>query len=129
MSHDLADISSFFCDRSDQRAIESAKLTCRERTESFNLIVARSPPIQFIEHIFHLLRLAGLAGVGTRVPRVPRPFPLPAAEQTLGHLFGGQREDEMVTPGTVDVVQGLNYPYTYSDMTGFGLSQVGAPSG
>jgi hypothetical protein len=31
--------------------------------------------------------------------------------------------------GTVDVVQGLNYPYTYSDMTGFGLSQVGAPSG
>jgi len=31
--------------------------------------------------------------------------------------------------GTVDIVEGLNYPYTYSDMTGFGLSQVGAPSG
>jgi hypothetical protein len=28
-----------------------------------------------------------------------------------------------------DTVTGLNYPYTYSDMTGFGLSQVGAPSG
>jgi hypothetical protein len=31
--------------------------------------------------------------------------------------------------GQVDTVNGLNYPYTYSDMTGFGLSQVGAPSG
>jgi len=31
--------------------------------------------------------------------------------------------------GTVDIVAGLNYPYTYSDMTGFGLSQLGAPSG
>jgi hypothetical protein len=26
-------------------------------------------------------------------------------------------------------VTGLNYPYTYSDMTGFGLSQLGGPSG
>jgi hypothetical protein len=26
-------------------------------------------------------------------------------------------------------VTGLNYPYTYSDMTGFGLSQVGGPQG
>jgi streptogramin lyase len=31
--------------------------------------------------------------------------------------------------GQVDIVTGLNYPYTYSDMTGFGLSQAGAPSG
>ncbi|MBX7084595.1 MAG: hypothetical protein K1X88_35645, partial [Nannocystaceae bacterium] len=31
--------------------------------------------------------------------------------------------------GQVDVVPGLNFPYTYSDMTGFGLSQVGGPSG
>ncbi|MFO0634750.1 MAG: hypothetical protein U0168_18050 [Nannocystaceae bacterium] len=31
--------------------------------------------------------------------------------------------------GQVDVVAGLNLPYTYSDMTGFGLSQVGGPSG
>ncbi|MBX7083092.1 MAG: hypothetical protein K1X88_28050 [Nannocystaceae bacterium] len=31
--------------------------------------------------------------------------------------------------GQVDVVPGLNFPYTYSDMTGFGLSQVGNPSG
>jgi hypothetical protein len=31
--------------------------------------------------------------------------------------------------GQVDVVTGLNLPYTYSDMTGFGLSQLGGPSG
>jgi hypothetical protein len=31
--------------------------------------------------------------------------------------------------GQVDTVNGLDYPYTYSDMTGFGLSQVGGPSG
>jgi hypothetical protein len=31
--------------------------------------------------------------------------------------------------GQIDTVLGLNYPYTYSDMTGFGLSQTGAPSG
>jgi len=31
--------------------------------------------------------------------------------------------------GQIDTVAGLNYPYTYSDMTGFGLSQVGGPSG
>jgi len=31
--------------------------------------------------------------------------------------------------GQVDTVTGLNFPYTYSDMTGFGLSQVGAPTG
>jgi hypothetical protein len=31
--------------------------------------------------------------------------------------------------GQVDVVPGLDLPYTYSDMTGFGLSQVGGPSG
>jgi hypothetical protein len=29
----------------------------------------------------------------------------------------------------IDTVTALNYPYTYSDMTGFGLSQVGGPSG
>ena len=31
--------------------------------------------------------------------------------------------------GQVDTITGLNFPYTYSDMTGFGLHQVGAPSG
>jgi hypothetical protein len=31
--------------------------------------------------------------------------------------------------GIVDTVTGLNLPYTYSDMTGFGLSQLGGPSG
>ncbi len=29
----------------------------------------------------------------------------------------------------IDTVTGLNFPYTYSDMTGFGLSQTGTPSG
>ncbi len=31
--------------------------------------------------------------------------------------------------GTIDTVTGLNYPYTYSDMTGFALSNVGGPIG
>ena len=30
---------------------------------------------------------------------------------------------------TLDTVTGLNYPYTYSDMTGFALSNAGNPSG
>ncbi len=33
------------------------------------------------------------------------------------------------TTGTIDTVTGLNYPYTYSDMTGFGLSNAGGPIG
>ena len=28
-----------------------------------------------------------------------------------------------------DTVTGLNYPYTYSDMTGFALSNAGGPIG
>jgi hypothetical protein len=31
--------------------------------------------------------------------------------------------------GTIDTVTGLNLPYTYSDMTGFALSNAGTPSG
>jgi hypothetical protein len=31
--------------------------------------------------------------------------------------------------GTIDTVTGLNYPYTYSDMTGFALSNAGGPIG
>jgi hypothetical protein len=31
--------------------------------------------------------------------------------------------------GVVDTVTGLNYPYTYSDMTGFALSNAGGPIG
>ncbi|MBC8068319.1 MAG: hypothetical protein IAG13_08295 [Deltaproteobacteria bacterium] len=51
-----------------------------------------------------------------------------------GYVWGpslGSNAAYRVDPatGTVDTVTGLNYPYTYSDMTGFGLSQVGAPSG
>ena len=36
-----------------------------------------------------------------------------------------------VDPDTlqIDTVTGLNYPYTYSDMTGFALSNAGGPSG
>jgi hypothetical protein len=51
-----------------------------------------------------------------------------------GHVWGpaiGNDEAYRVDPltGQVDIVTGLNHPYTYSDMTGFGLSQVGGPSG
>jgi streptogramin lyase len=51
-----------------------------------------------------------------------------------GYVWGpaiSNNEAYRVDPATgqVDTVTGLNYPYTYSDMTGFGLSQVGAPSG
>ncbi len=51
-----------------------------------------------------------------------------------GYVWGpaiNNNEAYRVDPGTgqVDVVTGLNLPYTYSDMTGFGLSQVGGPSG
>jgi hypothetical protein len=31
--------------------------------------------------------------------------------------------------GTIDIVTGLNYPYSYSDMTGFALSNAGGPIG
>jgi streptogramin lyase len=51
-----------------------------------------------------------------------------------GNVWGpaiGNDEAYRVNPATgqVDIVTGLNHPYTYSDMTGFGLSQVGGPSG
>ncbi len=51
-----------------------------------------------------------------------------------GYVWGpaiSNNEAYRVDPATgiVDTVTGLNYPYTYSDMTGFGLSQVGGPSG
>jgi hypothetical protein len=51
-----------------------------------------------------------------------------------GYVWGpaiNNNEAYRVDPasGQVDVVTGLNLPYTYSDMTGFGLSQVGGPSG
>ncbi|EKX68841.1 hypothetical protein STRIP9103_03881 [Streptomyces ipomoeae 91-03] len=43
MSHDPADISSFFCDRCDQQIIESGKSTRQERVDSFNSIADRTP--------------------------------------------------------------------------------------
>jgi hypothetical protein len=51
-----------------------------------------------------------------------------------GNVWGpaiNNNEAYRVDPVTlqIDTVTGLNYPYTYSDMTGFGLSQVGGPSG
>ncbi|MFO0632107.1 MAG: hypothetical protein U0168_04575 [Nannocystaceae bacterium] len=51
-----------------------------------------------------------------------------------GYVWGpaiNNNEAYRVDPatGTVDVVTGLNLPYTYSDMTGFGLSQAVGPSG
>ena len=51
-----------------------------------------------------------------------------------GYVWGpaiNNNEAYRVDPATgiVDVVTGLNLPYTYSDMTGFGLSQAVGPSG
>lgn len=51
-----------------------------------------------------------------------------------GYVWGpaiNNNEAYRIDPATgiIDTVGGLNYPYTYSDMTGFGLSQVGGPSG
>ncbi|HWB81045.1 MAG TPA: hypothetical protein VG755_39045 [Nannocystaceae bacterium] len=51
-----------------------------------------------------------------------------------GNVWGpaiNNNEAYRVNPmtGQVDTITGLNLPYTYSDMTGFGLSQVGGPSG
>ncbi len=51
-----------------------------------------------------------------------------------GFIWGpsiNSNEAYRVDPATlqVDTVTGFNYPYTYSDMTGFALSNAGTPSG
>jgi streptogramin lyase len=51
-----------------------------------------------------------------------------------GYIWGpsiNSNEAYRVDPGTaaVDTVTGFDYPYTYSDMTGFALSNVGSPQG
>jgi hypothetical protein len=51
-----------------------------------------------------------------------------------GYIWGpsiNSNEAYRVDPqtGTVDTVTGFNYPYTYSDMTGFALSNAGTPDG
>jgi hypothetical protein len=51
-----------------------------------------------------------------------------------GYVWGpaiNNNEAYRVDPvaGTIDTVTGLNYPYTYSDMTGFALSNAGGPIG
>jgi hypothetical protein len=51
-----------------------------------------------------------------------------------GYVWGpaiSNNEAYRVDPvaGTIDTVTGLNYPYTYSDMTGFALSNAGGPIG
>jgi hypothetical protein len=51
-----------------------------------------------------------------------------------GYVWGPAINDDVAyrvdpTTGVVDTVTGFNLPYTYSDMTGFGLSQVGGPIG
>jgi hypothetical protein len=51
-----------------------------------------------------------------------------------GYVWGpaiGNNEAYRVDPVTltIDTVTGLNYPYTYSDMTGFALSNAGGPIG
>jgi hypothetical protein len=51
-----------------------------------------------------------------------------------GYIWGpsiNSNEAYRVDPatGAVDTVTGFNYPYTYSDMTGFALSNAGTPDG
>jgi hypothetical protein len=50
-----------------------------------------------------------------------------------GYVWGVSRDTRAykVDPvtGAVETVDGLNSPYTYSDMTGFGLSNAGSPEG
>src|SRR3954453_9225290 len=47
------------------------------------------------------VRAARLCGIVVR--RTPGACPLPASEQSVGHLLRGEREHEMVAPGAVDV--------------------------
>jgi len=50
-----------------------------------------------------------------------------------GNVWGASRDTRAyrVDPvtGTVDTVDGLNSPYTYSDMTGYGLANTVGPQG
>ncbi len=66
-------------------------------------------------------------------------LPIPARVRGVSFDFEGfvwgpsitSNEAYRVDPvtGQVDTITGFNYPYTYSDMTGFALSNAGTPSG
>ena len=80
-----------------------------------------------------------VVGVDIETLQVAQTLDVPDAPRGIsidfnGYVWGpslGANAAYRIDPATgqVDTVPGLNYPYTYSDMTGFGLSQVGAPSG
>lgn len=82
---------------------------------------------------------ASFVGVDTATLVETQTLTLPARVRGVSFDFEGNiwgpsinsNEAYRVDPatGVVDTVTGFNYPYTYSDMTGFALSNAGTPSG
>jgi len=80
-----------------------------------------------------------MVGVDINSMAVVQTIPLPNYVHGIsidfyGYVWGpaiNNNEAYRVDPvaGTIDTVTGLNYPYTYSDMTGFALSNAGGPIG
>lgn len=80
-----------------------------------------------------------MVGVDINTLGVVQTIPLPNYVHGIsidfyGYVWGpaiSNNEAYRVDPvaGTIDTVTGLNYPYTYSDMTGFALSNAGGPIG
>ena len=81
----------------------------------------------------------GFVGIDTATLMETQVIPLPARVRGVSFDFEGNiwgpsinsNEAYRVNPVTLvtDTVTGFNYPYTYSDMTGFALSNAGTPSG
>lgn len=82
---------------------------------------------------------ASLVGIDTETVTITQTIPIPAYVHGVsidfdgyvwGVEFSGTRAFRVdPVAGTVDTYNGLVGAYTYSDMTGFALSSVGAPSG
>jgi streptogramin lyase len=81
----------------------------------------------------------GFVGIDTTTLMETGTLALPARVRGVsfdfeGYIWGpsiNSNEAYRVDPatGATDTVTGFNYPYTYSDMTGFALSNAGTPSG
>jgi hypothetical protein len=81
----------------------------------------------------------GFVGIDTATLMETQVIPLPARVRGVSFDFEGNiwgpsinsNEAYRVNPVSLvtDTVTGFNYPYTYSDMTGFALSNAGTPSG
>jgi hypothetical protein len=82
---------------------------------------------------------AALVGIDTETVTIVQSIPIPAYVHGVsidfdgyvwGVEFSGTRAFRVdPATGTFDTYDGLSGAYTYSDMTGFALSSVGAPSG